>query len=108
MKDTYLSHGALVLESVDSAVTVCSNWARARFLDALDLTPAVMSKSRATPLARQGTCTAYWGSPVSFEYGNFRDVFIIYGKDGNENYSVQASLRQETWDLIQEKFREFV
>ena len=108
--------------SSDAALIGFSNWAKAGFLEAMDFGPAVISsRDGAVPATASdvasdddgsqitvgpGTCVAYWGSALNEHYSK-GDSFINYGKDRDGGYRVQAWVREETLDLIQEEFRRY-
>ncbi|OHW97439.1 hypothetical protein CSPAE12_03883 [Colletotrichum incanum] len=101
----------------DSRVIACTNWTKAKFLDAADFGPTALvnsgkyksssnSRKATTDGARPGRPVMYWGTTLSVT-DSPRDTFVIYGKDAVGNYWVHAYLREETWDLIQRELLSF-
>ncbi|KAF7922008.1 uncharacterized protein EAE98_008219 [Botrytis deweyae] len=110
----------------DSRVVACTNWSKAKFLDAADFGPNALiaggmgnRKYSGTRVATTNTETAqaqaqaqpgrpvmYWGTTLSVT-DKPRDTFVIYGKDAGSNYWVHAYLREETWSLIQKELDSF-
>jgi hypothetical protein len=102
----------------DSRVIACTNWTKARFLEAADVGPAGVAGGRdrdrgpsraqdsAGVPARPGRPVMYWGTTLS-KTDTPRDTFVIYGKDLVGNYWVHGYLRQETWDLIRRELDRF-
>lgn len=108
----------------DSRVVACTNWTKAKFLDAADFGPNALiaggagnQKSSSTrkaaryteptqAQAQPGRPVMYWGTTLSVT-DNPRDTFVIYGKDTVGNYWVHAYLREETWSLIQKELDSF-
>lgn len=90
----------------DSRVIACTNWAKARLLDAADVGPAAVAGPAARTAETPGRPVMYWGTTMSTT-DNPRDCFVIYGKDSLGNYWVHGYLRQETWDLVQQDLHRF-
>ncbi|POS68836.1 hypothetical protein DHEL01_v212771 [Diaporthe helianthi] len=111
----------------DSRVIACTNWSRARLLEAAEVGPAAVVNGR-DPSSRDASASAgavgpgrpgrpggparpgrpvmYWGTTLS-KTDSPRDTFVIYGKDFGGNYWVHGYLRQETWDLIRRELERF-
>lgn len=109
-KSSYESTGHLPLfGNADTMVMVSSNWSKARFREAANFGPAVISSAvRANSnLQPPGTCVFYWGGLIG-STDSLRDLFFIYGKDDQENYWLQGHLRPETWHRIQSEFDQFI
>lgn len=121
----------------DSRVISCTNWSKARFLEAADFGPrAVVAE---TPAVRRGgqneleveqdkgnkdkesvvsvpgdeKANATPGKPVMY-WGTTlsvtdkpRDCFVIYGKDAGGNYWVHGYLRSETWTFIEKELKKY-
>ncbi|OHF03206.1 hypothetical protein CORC01_01590 [Colletotrichum orchidophilum] len=101
----------------DSRMIACSNWTKAKFLDAADSSSAASGDvGKDKVCARVGHSAAsaaqgdrpvmFWGTTLNAN-DKTRDAFMIYGKDELGNYWVQGFLRQETWDLIREELRQY-
>lgn len=101
----------------DSRVIACTNWTKAKFLDAADLGPVAVigignreashgMEKTTIDGARLGRPVMYWGTTLGVT-DKPRDTFVIYGKDTGGNYWVHAYLRPETWNLIVKEFRHF-
>ncbi|KAK1656353.1 hypothetical protein BDP81DRAFT_414675 [Colletotrichum phormii] len=103
----------------DSRVIACSNWTKARFLDAADISSAasgdvgednpctgVVGNSAADAAQDHVRPVMFWGATMNAD-DKTRDAFMIYGKDGSGNYWVQGFLRKESWALIEEEFQRF-
>lgn len=106
MKASYASTGLMPLfGSSDSMIITCTNWSKARFLEAANFGPAVIcsghSISGKESAVQLGTCVSYWGTTIG-KNDNPRDTFVIYGEDNDGNHRIHAYLRSETWDLIQD------
>ena len=99
-----------IFGSSDSMFIASTNWSKARFFEEINFRPAVVSSGHSHAgdnLAVQpGICVSYWGTTMGTT-DNPRDTFIIYGKDGDENYWIHGYLRPETWSLIQDAFLEY-
>ena len=110
MKASYASSGLMpMFGSSNSMVIACSNWSKAKFLEAANFGPAVISHGHSVSGKRStiqpGICVSYCGTTIG-KKDNPRDTFIIYGKDGEGNHWVHAYLREETWDLIQDMIQD--
>ncbi|GKT60936.1 lysR family regulatory protein [Colletotrichum tofieldiae] len=101
----------------DSRVIACTNWTKAKFLDAADFGPTALvslgnhkpngpTRKAVAEGARPGRPVMYWGTTLSVT-DSPRDTFVIYGKDAAGNYWIHAYLREETWDLIQKELLSF-
>ncbi|KAK1533376.1 BCL5p [Colletotrichum paranaense] len=103
----------------DSRVIACSNWTKAKFLDAADISSAasgdvgehkpctgVVGNSAADAAQDHVRPVMFWGTTMNAD-DKTRDAFMIYGKDESGNYWVQGFLRKESWALIEEEFRRF-
>ncbi|KAF9873288.1 putative lysr family regulatory protein [Colletotrichum karsti] len=94
----------------NSRVVACTNWTRARLMDAANL--GLPTSGDGGGISVGGTASEetrpvmYWGTTLSVT-DNPRDTFIVYGKDAAGNYWLHAYLRQETWDLIVADLEEF-
>lgn len=101
----------------DTMQIACSNWARARLLEAVDFGPAVISgggggstttsdDEKSAAAAKPGACVSYGGSVLNKNYIN-RNCFINYGKGRDGDYRIQAFMNEETLGLIQEEFGKY-
>ncbi|KAL3483009.1 hypothetical protein BJX62DRAFT_245320 [Aspergillus germanicus] len=89
----------------DATFIACTNWSRARFREAANFSPAVLS-SPGPDASHGGACVAFWGTTMGTSDAP-RDTFVVYGKDEEGNYWLHGYLRQETWDYIQREFEEW-
>ncbi|KAI4861929.1 hypothetical protein F4820DRAFT_460575 [Hypoxylon rubiginosum] len=83
----------------------CTNWAKARFLDRADFRPAAITAQEKTS-ADETKPIEFWGTTPRTNT-NTRDAFIIYGKDHEGDYWVNAYLRKETWHLVKTELDQF-
>lgn len=104
----------------DSRIIACTNWTKAKFLDAANFGPTAVlgprckqgsdtgdsSSSLGKDEGHLGRPVMYWGGTLSVT-DKPRDVFVIYGKDAIGNYWVKAYLRPDTWKLIDNELSKF-
>ncbi|KAJ4396274.1 hypothetical protein N0V93_000493 [Gnomoniopsis smithogilvyi] len=95
----------------DSFMITCSNWSKAKFFAAVDLSPAVLRSGNTPaqpkygpgrPVYYHGLNLRPLGSGKSKQVGAATGVNIL-GKDAGGNYWIMAMLPPKSWPKIQEE-----
>lgn len=81
-----------------------TNWTKAEFTKIIDFSPAVVSGNRADEDEKGGSrpgSLIFHHAQSLREHPASRNVFVIMGKDQDENYWVAATLHPPTWEVIE-------
>lgn len=88
----------------NNVVMTCSNWAKAKFFDAVDFAPAVVKPGPKSDIAPvPGRPVYFHAISTKQDPPMLRNIYNVLGKDHAGNYWVAAKLPPAVWDNIQEE-----
>ncbi|KAF4992918.1 hypothetical protein FGRMN_6862 [Fusarium graminum] len=92
----------VVFAAEDSFILVVSNFSKMGFFDSIDFSPAVVTPAAVGHGKSPGKIAWHQWTSLEHDHAQFRNMFQVGGKDGQDNTWMMALLPPEVWDLVEE------